>query len=296
MIRKYFHALLQNPRGTGGVSAWVEFGCIAVTFLIVCTSLDAAAHGREQTDDFTRMRSDLGLVASDDFNGPAGLAPSATMWNIRNGGGGWGNKERQIYTGSTANVATDGHGNLTITARRDGTRITSARIDTLGKLDTSGGLLAVRARLPEGQGLHPAIWMLGSSLNVVGYPEAGEIDIVEQVNSHRQVSVGALGPQTDLAVKLPWKKHTDIAADAAPGPGDYHTYWIHRQPGLIEYGIDGRKVMTLQPRDLPPSSVWVLDEPFFLVLNLAVGGEWPGPVAESSLPATMSIDWVRMYA
>lgn len=295
-FRRYCRALVAAPAGRGRTSGWVIAGCLAVSFLVVCTSLDAAANGRALTDDFTRLRTDLGLVAADDFSGPPGSAPSSAMWNVRTGGGGWGNGEKQVYTSAPDNVAMDGAGHLRITARRTGSRITSARVDTLGKLDTSGGLLAVRAKLPEGQGLHPAIWMLGSSLQVVGYPEAGEIDIVEQINTQRTVSVGALGPRTDLADKRPWKMHTDVTVDPAPDSDGYHTYWVHRQPGLIEYGIDERTVMTLRPRDLPPSSVWVLDEPFFLVLNLAVGGEWPGPVAETSLPATMFVDWVRMYA
>ncbi|MDL9936079.1 glycoside hydrolase family 16 protein [Gordonia sp. ABSL1-1] len=295
-LRHYLTALVVTPNGRPRPAGAVIFVCLAVTFLVVCTSLDAAARGREQSDDFTRLRSDLGLVASDDFSGPAGHLPSGTMWNIRTGGGGWGNDEQQIYTAATDNIATDGRGNLVITARRSGSTITSARIDTLGKLDASTGLIAVRAKLPQGAGLHPGIWMLGSSIDVVGYPEAGEIDLFEQVNNHASATVGALGPRTDLGIKTPWKVQVQPPTETLADPDGFHTYWVNRSPGRIEFGIDGKRVMTLTPKDLPRSSVWVFDDPFFVVLNLAAGGEWPGPLDPSSLPASMLVDWVRVYA
>ncbi|MEE4025415.1 glycoside hydrolase family 16 protein [Gordonia sp. PKS22-38] len=294
-VGRYLRNLFRAPNGACPVPIWVAAGSVAVTALLVAAGIDAAASGKLQSNDLVALQTDLGLVASDDFSGAAGTLPSARMWNIRTGDGGWGNDEKQTYTDSPDNVSLDGEGNLRIVARQDGDDVTSARIDTLGKLDTSNGLLAVRARMPEGQGIHPAIWMLGSGLEVVGYPESGEIDIYEHVNSVRDNSVGAIGPRTDLSVKVPWKVQRRLPEALAGTPGEYHTYWVYREPGLIQIGLDGTTVMELTPDDIPPRSVWVMDDPFFVVLNVAAGGEWPGPVGDSALPAEMSVDWVRMY-
>ncbi|MEE3851402.1 glycoside hydrolase family 16 protein [Gordonia sp. LSe1-13] len=294
-VGRYLRNLFRAPNGARPVPIWVAVGSVAVTALLVAAGIDAAASGKLQSNDLVALQTDLGLVASDDFTGAAGTLPSQRMWNIRTGDGGWGNDEKQTYTDSPDNVSLDGEGNLRIVARQDGDDVTSARIDTLGKLDTSNGLLAVRARMPEGQGIHPAIWMLGSSLEVVGYPESGEIDIYEHVNSVRDNSVGAIGPRTDLSVKVPWKVQRRLPEAVTGTPGEYHTYWVYREPGLIQIGLDGTTVMELTPDDIPPRSVWVMDDPFFVVLNVAAGGEWPGPVGDSALPAEMSVDWVRMY-
>ncbi|MFW0795262.1 glycoside hydrolase family 16 protein [Gordonia sp. CPCC 205515] len=293
--RHYLSELFQSPNGGQRPSWWLLVGTIAVTMILVGVGVNAAATGHSQTNDFIRLQTDMGLVASDDFTGHVGTLPSRRMWNIRTGAGGWGNNEQQTYTASSQNVSLDGAGNLRITAREDGGRITSARVDTLGKLDTSTGLLAVRAKLPEGQGIHPAVWMLGSSLDVVGYPESGEIDLFEQANSRSNNSVGAIGPKTDLATKVPWKVQQQLTSAETGRSDDYHVYWVYRKPGLIQLGVDGRTVMRITPKDLPPQSVWVMDDPFFLILNVAVGGQWPGPVGAGALPAEMSVDWVRMY-
>ena len=186
-------------------------------------------------------------------------------------------------------------GHLQIVALQSGDRITSARIDTEGKMGFSAGLLAVRAKLPEGQGVHPAIWMLGSSLPVVGYPESGEIDIYEQVNTRLDNSIGLIGPRTELANKTPWKVQQKVADEHLGSSVGFHIYWVQRKPGRVTFGIDGRTIMTIRPKDLPPQSVWVMDDPFFLVLNVAVGGDWPGPVGADVLPVRMTVDWVRMY-
>ncbi|MFW0786023.1 glycoside hydrolase family 16 protein [Gordonia sp. CPCC 206044] len=293
--RRHVRALFHSPNGDHRASGWVAFGTIAVSVLLVFTGMDAAANGKLQSNDLLKLQTDMGLVAADDFSGPQGTVPSARMWNIRTGGGGWGNDEQQIYTDAPENVSYDGNGNLQITARGDGTKITSGRIDTLGKLDTSTGLIAVRAKMPEGQGIHPAIWMLGSSIDVVGYPESGEIDIFEQVNKRSDNAVGAIGPRTDLTIKTPWKVQRPLRPDETGMSDEFHTYWIYREAGLIQIGLDGRTVMRITPKDLPPESVWVMDDPFFLVLNVAAGGQWPGRVDPAALPATMTVDWVRVY-
>ncbi|MGV9713275.1 glycoside hydrolase family 16 protein [Gordonia sp. NPDC003424] len=294
-IRRYLGNLLASPNGDVAAPGWLVLGACAVTAVLVAVGVTAAANGQSQSNDFIRLQTDMGIVASDDFTGPAGTLPSRRMWNIRTGAGGWGNGEQQTYTVSPENVSLDGDGHLRITARRDGGRITSARVDTLGKLDTANGLVAIRAKMPEGQGVHPAVWMLGSSLEVVGYPESGEIDLFEQANTRSNNSVGAIGPQTDLSTKAPWKVQRQVSPSEAGSADGYHVYWAYREPGLVQLGVDGQTVMRITPKDLPPQSVWVMDDPFFLVLNVAVGGQWPGPVGPGALPAEMSVDWVRMY-
>ncbi|MGE2834436.1 glycoside hydrolase family 16 protein [Mycobacterium sp. SMC-4] len=230
----------------------------------------------------------------DDFDGPGGSAPSP-QWRHDVGGGGWGNNEMQVYTDHPDNVSLDGHGHLAITARGDSqNRITSARVNTKGTFDFTFGRAEARIALPAGRGLHPAFWLLGSDADQVGWPECGEIDVIETLNDAWEYHTGVHAPRSGLA------RGQEISA-AAPAPfplaGQFHTYWVERTPGRIVTGIDDRTLLTVTPADLAEGGRWVFDAPFFLLLNLAVGGDWPGPPDHSTPnPSTMLVDWVRVVA
>ncbi|MDZ4267597.1 MAG: glycoside hydrolase family 16 protein [Mycobacterium sp.] len=230
----------------------------------------------------------------DEFDGPAGAPPSSQWW-YDTGGGGWGNNELQVYTDNPANVSLDGAGRLAITARGDARdRITSARITTKGTMAFVSGRAEARIALPAGAGLHSAFWLLGSDIDRVGWPAAGEIDVIETLNDATEFHTGVHAPAQGSA-----RGQEVSAAGPAPFPlvGEFHTYWVERSPGRIVTGIDDVTLFAATPADLAPDSRWVFDAPFFLLLNLAVGGNWPGPPdASTPNPSTMLVDSVRVVA
>lgn len=228
----------------------------------------------------------------DDFNGPPNSPPDPGLWNIETGGGGWGNKEMQTYTADPPNVRQDGLGSLIIEASDNGGQLTSARINTLGKASLTNGLIAASIRMPAGQGLHPAFWMLGDSLPGVGYPASGEIDIIELVNDPTQAHFAVHGPMVDPALPK-WKLSTN--AQMPDLSADFHTYWLYKEPGRLTVGIDEAPLAVFAANEVPEGAQWVQDAPFFALLNLAVAGEWPGPLGPGVLPAQMTVDWVRFY-
>lgn len=228
----------------------------------------------------------------DDFDGPAGERPSP-LWQYDVGDGGWGNNEMQVYTDSPDNVRLDGDGHLEILARRDDLgQITSARITTKDVVELTAGRAEARIALPAGAGLHPAFWLLGANLDEVGWPEAGEIDVIETLNHADEYHTGVHVPSDGAQ-----RRQQLLVSGPAPFPlaGEFHTYWVDREPGRITTGIDDLTLYTVTPADLAPESRWVFDGPFFLLLNLAVGGSWPGPPdASTPNPSTMRIDWVKV--
>lgn len=269
------------------LAAW----CLLAATAVVMRPAAAGAEPMVATG-FSTATAGKTLRISDEFDGPAGQPPNPALWNIRTGAGGWGNREKQVYTASPGNVRLDGAGNLVIEARLDGDTISAARIDTQGKADLQFGVLAARIKMPAGQGLHPAFWMLGNTLDEVGYPGSGEIDIIEIVNDGHRGYFSVHGPMTDPAAPK-WKLSTNsLGADLS---ADFHTYWVSKQPGLLIIGIDETPLAEFRPEQLPPGADWVQDNPFFALLNVAVAGEWPGPLDPAALPAQMTIDWVRFY-
>lgn len=232
------------------------------------------------------------LIFAEEFDGPAGPLPSGP-WHPQTGGGGWGNNETQVYTAEPANVGLDGAGHLAITAQRgaDGV-ITSARLSTQGSFDFTSGRAEARIALPAGTGLHPAFWLLGSNIDAVGWPASGEIDVIETINDADEYHTGVHAPQAGTA------RGQEIQANGpAPFPlaGEFRTYWMERTPGRIVTGVDHTTLVTVTPFNLEPDAHWVFDAPFFLLLNLAVGGDWPGPADSTTpFPATMLVDWVRV--
>ena len=241
------------------------------------------------------------LTWSDEFDGPAGALPDAANWVHDTGGHGWGNQELQTYTDRARNASLGGDGTLQIRAfaeeftGRDGVRreYTSARLKTLGRFDQAYGRFEARLRLPEGQGLWPAFWMMGSDIEQVGWPRCGEIDVMEHLGSEPALVHAAL--------------HAPIGARdfrSATGtfvlPGGrfaagFHVFAVEWDPGRIRFFVDGILYRTFTPEDVAPGA-WVFDKPFFILLNVAVGGVWPGPPdSTTAFPQVMAVDYVRAY-
>jgi beta-glucanase (GH16 family) len=243
-----------------------------------------------------------GVVWSDEFNQPAGAPVDGGKWKFDTGGGGFGNNERQYYTDSTRNAAHDGQGNLVITARRENPanyqchygrcEYTSARLLTAGKFAQAYGRFEARIKIPRGQGIWPAFWMLGNDIGSNPWPASGEIDIMENVGKEPNMVYGTLhGPGYSGGGGL-----SSGRWNAAPYADDFHTYTVDWEPGAITWYVDGQQYARKTPADTRGNR-WVYDHPFFLLLNLAVGGYWPGdPDGSTQLPQTMTIDYVRAWA
>ncbi|MFD2794343.1 family 16 glycosylhydrolase [Promicromonospora vindobonensis] len=235
------------------------------------------------------------LTWSDEFDGAAGSAPNPATWNLETGAGGWGNNELQNYTSSRENSALDGNGNLVITARQDGNGgYTSARLTTQGKVQPKFGHLEARIKIPRGQGIWPAFWMLGGQIgNGVPWPDSGEIDIMENVGYEPHMVHGTLhGPG--------YSGGAGIGAAYTHPQGwsfadDFHTFAIDWEPGRISWSVDGNVYQTRTTADTG-GNPWVYDQPFFFLLNVAVGGNWPGyPDGTTQFPQQMVVDYVRVY-
>lgn len=245
------------------------------------------------------------LLWSDEFTGAAGAPPDPAIWSYEIGGQGWGNHEWQYYTDLPTNAALDGQSNLIITARPitesqppqcwyGPCRFTSARLVTQQHFVFTYGLIEARIRLPFGQGIWPALWMLGENFSDKGWPECGEIDIMENIGKEPGIVHGTVhGPGYCGA--------NGIGSQLSLPPGrqlatDFHLFAVDWQPGSLRWYIDNQLYFTLTPAQLPPNTAWVFDHPFFLLLNLAVGGDWPGyPDATTTFPQTLQIDYVRVF-
>lgn len=240
------------------------------------------------------------LVWSDEFNGPAGGAPDASNWTHAVGGGGFGNSELEYYTDSTANAELDGQGHLAITARNDDAsglscwygacRYTSARLDTLGHFSVEYGQISARIKLPSGQGLWPTFELLGTNASSVAqWQQAGLIDVMSDSNSTSgTVYSGLTGPDN---YERWW---IDKCASCGSFAGGFHTFTVDWYPDHISFLVDGHTYFT-QYRALSGAG-WVFDHPFYLILDLAVGGNQPGsPGASTTFPAQMLVNWVRVY-
>lgn len=231
----------------------------------------------------------------DDFDGPARAAPNPALWDTAVGPD--RDASLQRYTRSADNVRLDGKGHLLIQALRTRAGYTSARVATKGKLNMQYGTVAARIKFPEGQGIWPAFWLLGSDFDRVGWPRSGEIDVMEFVNEGTRYHVTLHGPQG----KTDYYGGSEVSGQVVGTEGtianlskDFHVYWLNWQPGHIVVGVDMRTLATFTPADLPPGARWVFDKPMFAVMNVAVGGPWPGPPDKTTpFPATMMVDWFR---
>ena len=242
------------------------------------------------------------LVWHDEFNGSTGALPNPAKWELVTGGSGWGNGELQYYTTSPSNVSLDGAGHLAIAARNqvysDGQytdNYTSGMVATDGRFQTMYGRIEASIKLPAGAGLWPAFWIVGADSNQVAWPTGGELDVMETDGSdlHRNHSF-LHGP----ASYNPYGYNLEAIAHSKQSlAAGFHVYSMDWSPGKIVLTLDGKPYATWTVRGLPAGATWVFNQPFYLVLNLAVGGAFPGPVQPSThFPATMLVDWVRVYS
>jgi beta-glucanase (GH16 family) len=245
------------------------------------------------------------LVWSDEFNDPAGTPPNSANWTHEIGDGtvngipGWGNSELQYYTDSIENAATDGNGNLAITAREaDGSlqcyygpcEYTSARLISLYKAEFAYGRIEARIRVPQEAGLWPAFWSLGTDIGEVGWPQSGEIDIMEFVGREPYEVFGTIhGPGYSGGDSF-----GDTYTFDVPVYEDYHTFAIEWQPDDIKWTVDGVLYHQAGPADVAPNE-WVFNHPFYILMNVAVGGNFGGPVGEDTDFQDMLVDYVRVY-
>ena len=240
------------------------------------------------------------LSWSDEFNGANGSAPDSSKWAYDLGGDGWGNGELETYTNRPQNVQIL-NGNLVITAIKetyagpDGISrdYTSARLKTQGLFSQSSGKFEARIKIPYGQGLWPAFWLLGNDISTNGWPTSGEIDIMENVGKYPNLVYGTIhGPG--------YSGGNGISSSSSLATGkfadDFHVYGIEWEGTQIRFYLDGNLSYTRTSSDIPSGSVWVFDHPFFIILNVAVGGAWPGsPDGSTVFPQKMLVDYVRVY-
>ena len=241
------------------------------------------------------------LTWSDEFNAPNGSPVDSTKWFYESGGNGWGNQELEYYTTRPQN-ALQNDGNLVITATRekytgaDGvTRdYTSARLKTKGKFSQKYGRFEARIQIPRGQGIWPAFWMLGDDIDKIAWPKCGEIDIMENIGKEPALVHGTIhgpGYSGDKGIGSPFALPTN-----APFADDFHIYAVEWEPKAIRFYVDEHLYATRTPAELPKGAKWVYNHPFYILLNVAVGGGWPGnPDATSQFPQTMLVDYVRVY-
>jgi beta-glucanase (GH16 family) len=236
-------------------------------------------------------------VWSDEFNGPAGSAVDGAKWNLVNKGDGFGNNELQFYRNGTQNAAMDGDGSLVITARKEAyenRQYTSARLESNGKYEVKYGRIESRLQVPKGQGIWPAFWMLGNDISQVNWPNCGEIDIMENIGKEPTIVHGSLhGPGYSGGNPLGGAYTLPNGAKFADA---FHEFAVEWEENVIRFYVDGNLYQTRKPSDMPSGGRWVYDHPHFMLLNVAVGGQWPGPPNDTTVfPQTMKVDYVRVY-
>lgn len=236
------------------------------------------------------------LTWSDEFDGASGALPDATKWTYDIGNGGWGNQELQYYTNRPENVSLDGNGNLVITAKSEsfgGSSFTSARIKTKGLFEQAYGRFEARLKTPYGPGIWPAFWMLGANNETVTWPQCGEIDIMELKGHQPSILHGTIhGPGYSGGNAI-----TDTYALLNDRfDNGYHIFAVEWDTEKIDFFVDGYLYNRITKSAVASKGEWVYDHPFFLILNIAVGGNFAGfPTSETPFPQKMTIDYVRAY-
>jgi beta-glucanase (GH16 family) len=281
-----------------------------VSNVLICCAIAACSVGSIAADSNSGSNiSQETLVWSDEFTGSAAeSAPNPANWTYDTGGGGWGNNELETYCSYGSNSApcdlknpnayVGGDGYLHIVARQPSPdTYTSARLKSQGLESFQYGRIEARIKMTEGQGLWPAFWMLGDDIGSVGWPACGEMDIMESIGSKASTNYGSIhgtgftGTMIGTAYDLP--NGTKFAEG-------FHTFGILWSPKLIKFYVDSptNVYATYVTSNLPKGAVWPFDgRKFFFILNVAVGGAWPGsPDATTAFPQEMLVDYVRVYA
>lgn len=298
------YAAAQDWSAYEGLSVWVYGRDSGETITLELQDNRATSTATTPADDWV-------LVWSDEFEDTAGTVPDRNVWRPELGDGslnnipGWGNGELQFYTNSPDNAAMDGAGNLVITASEVNTatsdlecyygpcEYTSARLITSQRFEVQYGRVEARLQVPYGQGLWPAFWMLGNDIGTVGWPQSGELDIMENIGREPATVHGTIhGPGYSGCCGVSGS-HTLPSGDLSD---DFHIFAVEWEPETIRWYIDDTNFFTATINDIPPGTEWVFDHPFFLLMNVAVGGAWPGyPDDTTVFPQTMTVDYVRVY-
>ncbi|MEZ4802976.1 MAG: glycoside hydrolase family 16 protein [Gelidibacter sp.] len=228
------------------------------------------------------------LIFEEQFDGNA---LNESIWNYELGDGcpncGWGNNERQLYTKENLEV---NNGHLIITATKDADKYHSARITTKNKFEFQYGTIEVKAKLPTGQGIWPAIWMLGSNISEVGWPKSGEVDIMEYVGRTPHEIHTTLHTQDSYGKSV----NTKITTVETIEEG-FHLYKANWTKDAIQFFIDDAMVYTFSP-ELKDENIWPFDQPFYVILNMAIGGNFGGPdVNDAIFPQQFIVDYVKVY-
>jgi beta-glucanase (GH16 family) len=277
--------------------------CLALA-LAACTHPAAAPRDTTTSNPPTKWT----LVWSDEFDGPAGARIDSTKWNYDLGDGcaagncGWGNSEKEWYSDAASSISLTGDGFLKIVARTappnmpcyyGPCRYTSAKITTRGKMNAQPGRVEARIKLAPGQGLWPAFWMLGSSFPTVPWPDCGELDIMENHGSNMKSTSSAIhGPGYFGATPF---AH-GVALDTGSFASSFHTFGVQWDANRIAFTVDSQPHYVVMRSDIEYYGRSILDQPFFVILNLAVGGHFDGdPQSDAIFPATMLVDYVRVY-
>jgi beta-glucanase (GH16 family) len=233
------------------------------------------------------------LVMQDEFEVDG--APDSGMWtyDIGTGENGWGNNELQYYTDRPENVKVEA-GMLHITANKEnfmGSQYTSARIVTRGLFEKTYGRFEARIQLPWGRGLWPAFWLLGGNCDEVIWPQCGEIDIMENRGGEPTIIHGSIhGPGYSASEAI--TKSYELANDRFDT--GFHIFGIEWGPNYINFYVDDVLYNQITPADVPGE--WVYDQPFYIIMNVAVGGSFVGPPnSQTIFPQTMLVDYVRIY-
>ena len=257
----------------------MRFCGLWATILVLCLPLAAEPKWR--------------LIWHDEFDGPAGAPPDPALWTIVTGASGWGNHELEEYTRLPENASLDGEGHLVILALSSKGRYTSARLKTQGLFSVTYGKIEARMQLPYGQGMWPAFWMMGTDSDK-GWPACGEIDIMENIGKEPYSIQGTVhGPGYSGRGGI---GSTATLMDGHELSDDFHVYGIIWDEDSIQFLMDGDPYFEVTPSQLPAGARWVYDHPFYILMNLAVGGDWPGnPDATTEFPQRLVVDYVRVY-
>lgn len=254
---------------------------ISICFFSFCTKSSSSADSQNPPPPPPPDTTKYQLVWSDEFDEDS---INTNVWNFERGGNGWGNNEQQYYQSDNASIE---NGNLVITAKKEtvgSNSYTSSRMTTQGKKEFEYGRIEARIKLPLGQGLWPAFWLLGSDINIAGWPACGETDIMEHIN-------------TDSLIygTIHWDNngHAQDGSHTSSSPSQYHVYALEWTASTIKWSIDS---VEYYKSNILSNTQDEFRAPFFIILNLAVGGNWPGQqIDESKLPAKMYVDYVRVY-
>lgn len=261
-------------------------------YVILCAVLSVSLTGCDEDKGQKIDSRNWQLVWSDEFNGAAGELPDDSKWGFDLGNNnGWGNQELENYTNNPENVSLDGNGNLVITAIKNGNSYTSARVKTAGKFEQAYGRFEARLKTPHGPGIWPAFWMLGANVGEVSWPQCGEIDIMEMRGQEPNVIHGTIhGPGYSGGNAIT----STYALLNNRFDKEFHVFAVEWTPDQLDFYCDGYLYKRIKKSDVPGQ--WVYDHPFFLILNIAVGGTFAGfPTDQTPFPQKMTIDYVKVY-